>query len=63
MWISGCSTCPLPAALTITGRIPGKTLYSALTCTNCAPKHRRLAQKAGPVTEEPLTKRAQDALF
>jgi protein-arginine kinase activator protein McsA len=58
-----CSTCTRPATLTITGRIPGKTCYSALTCDQCAPKHRERARKAGPVHEEPLEDRAQDALF
>jgi hypothetical protein len=63
MWISRCSTCRRPATRTITGRIPRKTLYSALTCDNCAPKHRQHAQKAGPVTEKPLEDQAQHPLF
>lgn len=63
MWISRCSTCRRPATRIITGRIPRKTLYSALSCDDCAPKHRALAAKAGPVVEEPLEDRAQDPLF
>lgn len=63
MWISRCSTCRRPATKVITGRKPGRTLYSALTCDTCAPKHRRLAQQAGPVDEEQLTTRVQDSLF
>ncbi len=62
-WISRCSTCRRPATRTITGRVRGKSLYSALSCDDCAPKHRALAQKAGPVVEEPLKGRAQDPLF
>jgi protein-arginine kinase activator protein McsA len=59
-----CSTCPRPATLTITGRIPGRTCYSALTCDQCAPKHRQKAyETGGPIQEEPLEDRAQDALF
>ncbi|MER7212475.1 hypothetical protein ABT340_35930 [Streptosporangium sp. NPDC000239] len=52
-WISRCSTCRSPAVLIVTGRVPGRTLYAALSCTMCAPKHRTRAQEAGPVTEEP----------
>lgn len=53
MWTSTCSTCTRAATLIITGRNPGRTLYSALSCDHCAPKHRQRAQKAGPVEEEP----------
>lgn len=63
MWVSRCSTCRRPAVLIITGQIRGKSLYSALSCDNCAPKHRALASNAGPVVEEPLPGRAQDPLF
>lgn len=62
MWISRCSTCRRPATRIITGRIPGRTCYSALSCDECAAKHREKAREAGPLTEEPLTT-AQDALF
>jgi protein-arginine kinase activator protein McsA len=58
-----CSTCPRPATLTITGRIPGRTCYSALTCDQCAPKHRERAKKAGPVTEEAIDGPGQDTLW
>jgi RNase P subunit RPR2 len=63
MWVSRCSTCRRPATRIITGRVRGKSLYSALTCDDCAPKHRALAQKAGPVVEEELEDRAQGSLF
>lgn len=63
MWISRCSTCRRPATCTITGRIPKRTLYSALSCDNCAPRHRAHAEKAGPVVEEPLEARAQNPLW
>ncbi|WP_049568694.1 hypothetical protein [Nonomuraea sp. SBT364] len=62
-WVSRCSTCRRPATLIITGRLPGRTCYSALTCDTCAPRHRALAQKAGPVVAEPHKQRTQDALF
>jgi hypothetical protein len=64
-WISRCASarCKRPATRIITGRIPGRTCYSALSCDECAPKHRARAQKAGPVVEEPLEGRAQDPLF
>lgn len=62
-WVSTCSTCRRPATRTITGRRPGKTLYSALTCDTCAPRHREQAAQAGPVVDEPLHGRAQDQLF
>jgi len=62
-WLSRCSTCRRPATLVITGRQPRRTLYSALTCHECAPRHRQKAREAGPVTEEPHQQRAQDALF
>ncbi|HUR74427.1 MAG TPA: hypothetical protein VMZ00_09125 [Sporichthya sp.] len=58
-----CTTCRRPATLIVTGRRPGKTLYSALTCDTCLHKHRALAAKAGPVQEEPLKGRDQDPLF
>jgi hypothetical protein len=58
-----CSTCRRPATSIVTGRQPRRTLYSALTCDTCLPKHRALAAKAGPVTEEELEDRAQDPLF
>ncbi len=63
MWVSRCSTCRRPATLVVTGRRPGLTLYSALTCDGCAPKHRAKAREAGPVTEEQLRETAQPALF
>lgn len=62
-WVSRCSSCPRPATKIVTGRVPRRTCYSALTCDACAPKHRERAAKAGPVTEEPLPGRAQDELF
>lgn len=62
-WVSRCQSCPRPATRIITGRQPRKTLYSTLTCDTCAPRHRRLAAQAGPVVEEALQGRAQDALF
>lgn len=62
-WISRCSTCRRPATCTVTGRIPGRTLYSALSCDDCAPKHHALAEKVGPVTVEPLEDREQEPLF
>lgn len=62
-WISRCSTCRRPATLIITGRTPRRTLYSALSCDTCAPKHREHARKAGPLVEETLEGRAQDALW
>lgn len=63
-WISRCSTCPRPATHIITGRIPGKTLYSALSCDRCADRHRQKAyETGGPVVEEPLRAAAQPALF
>lgn len=52
-WLSRCSTCKRPATLIITGRHPGKTLYTALSCDPCAPRHRKKAREAGPVTEKP----------
>jgi hypothetical protein len=63
MWISTCSTCRRPATRIITGRIPGRTCYSALSCDTCVPKHHERARKAGPVTEESLEEPAQDALW
>jgi hypothetical protein len=63
MWISRCQSCPRPATSIVTGRQPRRTLYSALTCDTCLPKHRKLAANAGPVTVEPLEDRAQDPLF
>lgn len=60
---SSCNTCRRPATLIVTGRRPGKSLYSALTCDRCADKHRKQAAQAGPVTEEPLEHAAQDSLF
>ncbi|MDF5755803.1 hypothetical protein [Spongiactinospora sp. TRM90649] len=62
-WVSRCSTCPRPATRRITGRVPGRTCYAALTCTECAPKHRTKAARAGPVVEEPLTDQDPDVLF
>jgi hypothetical protein len=62
-WISRCSTCRRPATCIITGRVPGRTCYSALSCNDCAPRHRAKAREAGPLLEEPLEKRAQDALW
>lgn len=62
-WLSTCSTCPRPATLVVTGRRPGLTLYTALTCDRCAPKHRAKAREAGPVTEERHGQSAQDPLF
>ncbi|GAA3172728.1 hypothetical protein [Nonomuraea roseoviolacea] len=61
--VSSCSTCRRPATRIITGRRPGRTLYSALSCDECAPKHLQKARQAGPVTDEPLEGRAQDPLF
>jgi protein-arginine kinase activator protein McsA len=58
-----CSTCTRPATLTITGRIPGRTCYSALTCDKCAAKHRERARKAGPVVEETIDGPGQDTLW
>ena len=58
-----CSTCRRPATLIVTGRIPRRTCYSALSCDTCLPKHRALAAKAGPVQEEPLEHPAQNSLF
>lgn len=58
-----CSTCTRPATLIITGRKPYQTLYSALTCQQCAPRHRAQAAKAGPVVEEAYQRAMQDALF
>lgn len=57
-----CSTCRRAATRIITGRQPGRTCYSALTCDTCLPKHRTLAAKAGPVVEERV-EQPQDALF
>lgn len=62
-WVSSCSTCRRPATLIITGRRPGKTLYSALSCEQCAGKHRAKAKEAGPVTEEQHGETVQDGLF
>lgn len=62
-WVSTCSTCRRPATLVVTGRRPGLTLYSALSCDNCADKHRGKARTAGPVVEEQLQEAAQAALF
>lgn len=64
-WVSTCSTsrCRRPATLIITGRKPGLTLYSALSCGNCAPKHRERAKKAGPVVETEHGLVEQPALF
>ena len=64
-WTSWCASarCPRPATHTVTGRRPGKTLYSALTCDTCLPKHRARAEKAGPVVVEVLPGRAQEPLF
>ncbi|MFI6793639.1 hypothetical protein ACIBG4_40545 [Nonomuraea sp. NPDC050383] len=61
-WVSTCATCRRPATRIITGRRPGRTLYSALSCDTCAPKHRAKAADAGPVTEEQL-ETEQDPLF
>lgn len=52
MWVSRCSTCRRAATRVITGRVRGRSLYSALSCDACAPKHREKAEKAGPVVEE-----------
>ncbi|MER7126666.1 hypothetical protein [Micrococcus luteus] len=59
-WLSRCSTCRRPATRVITGRVPGKSLYSALSCDTCAPRHREKARAAGPVTEEPHGQREQE---
>lgn len=53
-WPHWCSTCTRPATCIITGRVGGQSLYSALSCDRCAPRHRLAAARAGPVTEEPL---------
>jgi hypothetical protein len=58
-----CQSCRGRATVIVTGRIPGKTCYSALSCDTCLSKHRALAEKAGPVTVEPLEDREQDPLF
>jgi len=63
MRTSACSTCRRPATLIITGRRPRLTLYSALSCDRCAPRHRAKAAKAGPVVEEPQGETTQDGLF
>lgn len=63
MWVSRCSTCRRPATLVVTGRRPGLTLYSALSCEPCAPKHRAKAAAAGPITEDRLRETVQPALF
>jgi hypothetical protein len=64
-WTSWCasSRCKRPATHTVTGRRPGVSLYSALTCEQCLPKHRARAAKAGPVVVEALPGRAQQPLF
>ncbi|MFC4122070.1 hypothetical protein [Nonomuraea zeae] len=62
-WTSRCSTCRRPATRIITGRIPRRTCYSVLSCDDCAPRHRRLAEKAGPVVEELLEDPEQKPLF
>jgi hypothetical protein len=54
MWVSRCSTCRRAATRIITGRVRGRSLYSALSCDACAPKHRERAEKAGPVVEETI---------
>lgn len=63
MWISRCQSCRRPATRIITGRVHGRTCYSTLSCDACAPRHRTLAQQAGPVVDEPLDTAAQDSLF
>ncbi|MEU6781467.1 hypothetical protein ABZ912_19865 [Nonomuraea angiospora] len=62
-WVSRCQSCRRPATRIITGQVRGKSLYSALSCDECAPRHQAKAREAGPLTEEPLTTRAQDSLF
>jgi hypothetical protein len=62
-WVSTCSTCRRPATLVVTGRRPGLTLYSALSCDECVGTHRARAAKAGPVVEEPYGETAQPVLF
>ncbi|MER7131217.1 hypothetical protein [Streptosporangium saharense] len=63
-WVSTCSSCRRSATLVITGRVPGRTLYAALSCGPCAPRHREKARAAGPVTEEPYGQsEEQAALF
>lgn len=54
MWVSRCSTCRRAATRVITGRVRGRSLYSALSCDACAPKHREKAEQAGPVVEETI---------
>lgn len=63
--VSMCSSprCTRPATLIITGRRPGRTLYSALSCDTCAPRHRAKARQAGPVTEQAHGRQEQPALF
>ncbi|NUW45577.1 hypothetical protein [Nonomuraea rhodomycinica] len=61
--MSWCSTCRRPATRIITGRRPGRSLYSALSCDTCADKHQEKARQAGAITDEPLEGRAQDPLF
>ncbi|MFC6081030.1 hypothetical protein [Sphaerisporangium aureirubrum] len=64
MWVSYCSTCPRPATLIISGRVPRKTYYAALTCNHCANRHRQHAyETGGPIVEEPLRDTAQPGLF
>lgn len=61
---SRCQSCQRPATRTITGRVPGKTCYSVLSCDRCAPKHRQKAhQTGGPLDEEELEGCEQDRLF
>ncbi|RCG27201.1 hypothetical protein DQ384_26135 [Sphaerisporangium album] len=62
---SHCSTSPRPATLIISGRVPGKTLYNALSCDRCADRHRQKAyETSGPIVEKPYDRAArQDGLF